>query len=423
MTSAKNRSTLLLATLAATYCLAYVDRLMMAVVAEPVKAEFGLSDAQLFLLTGAAFVLIYGMFGMLSGWLLDRFNRNLIIAVSLAFWSLFTVACGMAKTFPQLAVARAGVGIGESAIVPAAMALISDNYPPEHRPLAMGIFYAGGMVGIFLAWVVGGWLAGEYGWRAAFFLAGPPGVLLALLILWKGGEIGRERPAQATKLDAPTFRDVWRNTPLMWLIFAASLGTFVNVGLVNMLGSFFIRSHRMSVSEVGLIFGPVLAGGMALGLIGGGWIGNQLARHGVDALIRFSAWNTLALFPIYLALLMAPTQELALIATFIGAGVSVLYSPCYSAAYQAICAPHTRSTAAGISGCANAVIGGALATFLVGALSDRWKPIHGANSLKYAMMVGLVCSLLSGAMFIYARKLVARTDVDAHLAAAAPSSG
>jgi len=403
---------LMLTLLSTAYGLAYIDRLMMAVVAEPVKAEFHLSDTQLFLLTGAAFVLIYGILGMVSGWLLDRWSRSRLVAGSLGLWSIFTIGCGFAGSFPQLALARAAVGAGESAIVPAAMSLISDSYPPRKRPLAMGIFYAGGMAGILLAWTVGGWITSEYGWRPAFLVAGPPGLLLALLILWKGREPKRMAIQRLTERRSSTFADVWRNRPLVWLITAGSVVTFVNVGLVNQLGSFFIRSHGMTVREVGLIFGPLMAAGMALGLIGGGWIGNRLADKGTDALIRFSIWNAFSLFPLYLMIFLAPTRELALAATFLGTGVSVLYSPCFSAAYQAVSAPHTRGTAAGISNCANAVIGGALTTFLVGALSDHWKPIFGADSLRYAMMAGMVTCLISGLMFIRARRLVAQGRPD-----------
>lgn len=402
----------MLALLSAAYCLAYVDRLMIAVVAEPIKVEFGLSDTQLFLLTGAAFVLVYGILGMVTGWLLDRWSRSRLVAGSLGLWSLFTMGCGLASSFPQLALARAAVGAGESAIVPAAMSLISDSYPPARRPLAMGTFYAGGMAGILIAWTVGGWIASEYGWRPAFLVAGPPGLLLALLVLWKGREPKRAPVQRLAEMRGSTFGDVWRNRPLVWLIAAGSVVTFVNVGLVNQLGSFFIRSHGMSVREVGLIFGPLMAGGMALGLIGGGWIGNWLAAKETDALIRFSIWNVFALFPLYMLIFIAPSKEWALAATFMGTCVSVLYSPCFSAAYQAVSAPHTRGTAAGISNCANAVIGGALTTFLVGALSDHWRPVFAADSLRYAMMAGMGTCILSGIMFVHARRLVARERPD-----------
>lgn len=253
------------------------------------------------------------------------------------------------------------------------------------------------MVGVFLAWVVGGWITTHYGWRAAFFMAGPPGLAFAILIAWVKVDPPRETPA--TRGEAPrltTFRDLSRNAPFRWLILGSSLVTYISIGLVSMLGVFFIRSYGMNTSEVGLIFGPVMAVGMACGLVGGGWIGNHFARRGVDTLIRFVAWNTFALFPIYMALLLAPTKELALAAMFVGAFVSTLYAPSFSAAYQAVCAPHTRATAAGVQAFLNAIVGGALTPFLVDALSDHWRPQFGRDSLRYAMMAGLLTVLVSG---------------------------
>lgn len=410
MTRTHNRSTLLLALLTGGYCVAMLDRLLMAVVAEPVKVEFGLSDKQLFLLTGFAFVLVYGSIGILSGWLLDRFNRSAIVAWGMGIWSVFTAACGVSQNFTHLAIARAGVGTGESVIVPAAMSLISDIYPPAKRPLAMGIFYSGSMIGVLLAWMLGGWISEHYGWRYAFYIAGPPGIVLAILIARLKVNAPREAAASGeTARRGSTFRELFHNAPFMWLIGGSSLLTFVSIGLVGMVGSFFVRSHGMSISEIGFIFGPVMAAGMACGLIGGGWIGNHLARRGVRTLIGFTAWIAFALFPVYLALLFAPSKELALAAMFVGSLLSTFYSPSHSASYQAVCAPHTRATAAGIHGFSNALIGGGLTPFLVGALSDYWRPLFGADSLRYAMMVGLLSFLIAGLMFIGARRA---TDPD-----------
>jgi len=406
MTRAAKRSTILLGLLTCGYGLAFIDRLLMSVVAEPVKLEFGLSDKQLFLLTGLAFVFVYGVCGILAGWLLDRFNRSTIVSWGVGIWSLFTAACGLAQNFPQLALARAGVGTGESVIVPAAMSLISESYPPEKRPMAMGIFYAGGMVGVFLAWVLGGWISATYGWRAAFYLAGPPGLVLALVIAWTKLDAPREASGKGDAPRQSTFRDLAQNRPYVLLTAASSLVTFVSIGLVGMLGSLFIRSHGMTIAEVGFIFGPVMAAGMALGQVGGGWLGNRLAQRGVRTLIGFTAWISFALFPIYLVLLFAPSRSIALAAMFLGALTSTFYSPSHSASYMAVCAPHTRATAAGVHGFMNSLIGGGVTPFLVGALSDHWRPQYGADSLKYAMMVGLVTFLLAGVLFLCALRSV-----------------
>lgn len=404
----------MLALLAISYGFAYLDRLMMAVVAEPVKEEFNLSDAELFFLTGAAFLLIYGVCGIASGWLLDRFSRRKIISVMLAAWSGCTALCGFAGNFTTLALARAGVGVGESAIVPAGMATISDSYAPSRRPLAMAIFYSGGMVGIFVAWTLGGWVAENFGWRYTFYLAGPPGIILALLIYWKGWDPPKAQGKSTNDAghDRSVFADVWRNRPLVWIISAGSVITFVNVGLVTQLGSFFIRSHDMSLTEVGLIFGPILAAGMAAGMIGGGWIGNRLAERGVDALLKFTIITVFCMFPLYMIMFIANDLAIALGAMFVGTMASVLYSPAFSAAYQAVSAPHTRATSAGISNFLNALIGGALTPFLVGALSDVWSDDYGADSLRYAMMVGMISCFVSGVMFIRARKLTKLAGFD-----------
>jgi len=413
MNRTQDRSSLLLTLLTAGYCLAFLDRLLMAVVAEPVKAEFGLSDKELFLLTGLAFVLVYGAFGVLSGWLLDRFNRSLIVAWGLGIWSVATTACGISQNFIHLAIARAGVGTGESVIVPAAMSLISENYSAQKRPLAVGIFYAGGMVGVFLAWVLGGWISEHYGWRHAFYIAGVPGIVLALIIAWVRVEKPRE-PAKSvdTAQRASTFRQLYRNRPFVWLTWGSSLLTFVNIGLVSMLGIFFIRSHSMTLSEVGFIFGPVMAAGMACGLVGGGWLGNRLARRGIDTLILFTAWTAFLLFPIYMLLLLAPSKELALAAMFVGAMVSTFYSPSHSASYLAVCAPDTRATAAGVHGFLNSLIGGGVIPFLVGVLSDYWRPQFGPDSLKFAMMVGLSSFVIAGLMFLQARRELSHEAYD-----------
>jgi len=411
MDKAPSRTSLLLMVLAAAYCIAFVDRMMMAVVAEPVKAEFDLSDKQLFLLTGAAFILVYGTFAIVSGWLLDRYNKALIVASGMAIWSIFTAAAGFADNFTHLAIARAGVGIGESVIIPAAMSIITDRFPPTRRPMAMGVFYAGGMVGIFLAWVVGGWLAANYGWRSAFFIAGPPGFVLAVLLAFVKLDAPNRNPQSVARSSGmSSFRELFKNAPFVYLTIGSGLLTFVTVGVVSMIGSFFIRSHGMSPAQVGLIFGPVMAVSMAGGQLGGGWIGGRLARRGLSMLIGFSAIIVFALTPIFAFILLVPSRELAIGAMFVGMLMSTLSSPCFSAAYLTVCAPHTRATAAGLHSFLNGALGGALTPFLVGTLSDYWRPSVGQDSLRYAMLVGLVSCVLSGTMFTIARRKVMHGD-------------
>jgi MFS family permease len=400
--------TVMLVLLSLSYFLSYFDRLLMAVVGELVKAEFALSDKALSLLTGAAFVIIYGMFGIVAGWLVDRFSRKNILAGALLLWSGVTAACGAAQSFVQLALARAGVGIGEAANVPAAISMISDMYPPAKRPMAIAIFYAGGMVGILACFVIGTWVASRYGWRASFLVAGPPGVVLAIVMFMFGYEPAREQAPQqfqhADRRQSP-FRLVVQNRALLWLLVGGAVATFINLGVVQWLPNFFIRSHGLSVAQVGVIFGPVLAAGMTAGMLLGGWLGNRFAARSVVHLIWVSISTMLAIIPLYVVMFLAPSLPIALAATFVGTAASVIYAPSYNAAWQTICHPRARGSAAGISSFANALIGGALCTFLVGWLSDAWLPHFGSNSLRYALIASMSFCVIAAALFVHAARL------------------
>ena len=399
---------LMLLLLALTYFLSYYDRLVMVVVGEMVKSEFALSDKQLSLLTGASFVVIYGTCGIAAGWLVDHYSRKRVMIWSLLLWSLLTAACGMANSFIQLAIARAGVGIGEAANVPAAISAIADRYPPARRPMAVAIFYAGGMVGILVCFLLGTWLATRFGWRAAFLVAGPPGVVVALLIAFAFPEPVREAPRRkqsAGAMPQSSFLLVWRNRPLLWLLIAGAVASFISIGMVQWLPIFFLRSHGLSLQQVGLYFGPVLATGMTAGLLLGGWVGNRVASRSVTDLIWISAWTIIGLVPLYLLIFWLPSLPAALAITLAGTTMSVLYAPAYNAAWQTICDPGARGTAAGLSSFANAILGGAGCTFLIGILSDWWAPALGKDSLRYALTAGMSFCLMAAGLFMYAARL------------------
>jgi predicted MFS family arabinose efflux permease len=398
--------------LSLSYFLAYFDRLLMAVVGESVKHEFLLSDKQLSLLTGASFVILYGAFGILGGWLADHMSRKKIVVWSLAVWSCLTVFCGYSQSLLQLAIARAGVGIGESALVPVANSALSDLYPVAKRPMAIAVFYAGGLVGILACFVLGTWVATHYGWRSSFFVAGPPGLILALLVAWLAREPARELArepvttlATGKATDKSSFLLVWHNRPLVWLLAGSAIATFVNVGVVQWLPNFFIRSHQLSLQQVGLYFGPVLSLGMTAGMLFGGWLGNRMAAHSVTGLIWFSAATMLAIIPVYLLIFWLPSLTAALVATFIGTALSVVYSPSFSGAWQTLCDPRARGTAGGVASFANAILGGALCSFFIGSLSDYWAPTLGQESLRYALMVGMSFSLIAAVCMIRSAQL------------------
>src|SRR5215475_13022229 len=169
--------------LTVVYALNFLDRTIFNVLIEPIKKEFVLSDTTMGLLAGFGFVLFYSLLGIPIARVADRLNRRNIVAIAFAFWSAMTVLCGMASSVATLALARIGVGIGESAGTPASQSLVSDLFSKNERPRALGIYAIGTYLGVFLGYFLGGFVNQHYGWRMAFFSAGLPGILLAV-VLW-----------------------------------------------------------------------------------------------------------------------------------------------------------------------------------------------------------------------------------------------
>ena len=172
-----------LALLTAVYALNFLDRTIFNVLIEPIKKEFTLSDTTMGLLAGFGFVLFYSLLGIPIARVADRLNRRNIVAVAFAFWSAMTFLCGMAQSVATLALARIGVGIGESAGTPASQSMVADLFDKDERPRALGIYAIGTYLGVFLGYFIGGWVNQHYGWRMAFFSAGLPGIALAA-VLW-----------------------------------------------------------------------------------------------------------------------------------------------------------------------------------------------------------------------------------------------
>ena len=407
--SRPSATSIMLTFLALAYMLAMFDRLLMVVVAEMVKEDFSLSDKQLSLLTGAAFIVIYAFTAIAGGWIIDRTSRKKILLWALSIWSLMTAACGLAQSFVQLAFARAGVGVGEGAIVPIGLSSINDMYEPQKCPLAVAIFYTGGMVGTLACFLLGSWLAVNYSWRTAFFVAGPMGLGLALIMGWYGKEPDRrQNPVNVSEhgTSVNPFKLMWKNKPLVWLLLAGSISTFANAGMMQWLPIFFMRSHEMGLAQIGLFFGPVMAGGMAGGMMLGGWVGNRIAGKSSTSLVVFSGWSMVGLIPFYFFVFWVDSMVVALLGTFLATAFSVLYSPCFTSAWQTICDPRACGTTAGVQGLMTNVIGAALCTFAVGWLSDLLSPKFGIESLRFALIASLSFLLLGGVLFGASAKLI-----------------
>ena len=215
----------------------YLDRMVLSMLVEPIKADLGFSDTQLGLLTGFAFALFYATFGIPIARLADTRSRVTILSVCMALWSAMTAACGLAQNFVHMLLARVGVGVGEAGCVPSSHSLLTDYVPVENRALALGIFQTGGAVGIMVGLILAGWLADAYGWRATFFIVGIPGVVLAVVAKLTVKDPPRGNFSDAPEPEAQSFgvavASLVRRRTFRQIVIAYSLGLFGVYGIAQ----------------------------------------------------------------------------------------------------------------------------------------------------------------------------------------------
>jgi len=237
------------------YGLSYVDRQILSILMEPIRKEFNFGDMELGLLSGVAFAIFYATLGIPIARFADRHSRVNIITASLLVWSIATALTGKATGFLQLFLARVGVGVGEAGCNPSAYSIISDYYPKERRATAQSIYSLGVYLGQFLGFITAGYVAHEYGWRAAFYVVGLPGIAVAILVKLtlreppRGfsepvGYVPTEPPKATAVLSKLGSLASFRN-----LSFASGLHALVAYGLNNYYSAFLMRSHGMSLTE------------------------------------------------------------------------------------------------------------------------------------------------------------------------------
>jgi MFS family permease len=249
----------------------FYDRQIIAAVTEPVRMEFGLSDAAIGWL-GTAFTLFYAAVGLPLGRLADRMSRTRLLGYGVAAWSVCTAASGLAFNYASLFAARMGVGLGEASCSPAANSLIADLYPSARRARALSLFMLGLPIGIFLSAVGSGLIAKAYGWRMAFFVATVPGLVLAYAIARMadpsrasaGAAVSTDRAAHAhaaTSFWAP-YLALWRIPTLRWIVLSGALHNFNSYAVNAFMPAYLGRYHGLALAQANI------AAGITLGLVG-----------------------------------------------------------------------------------------------------------------------------------------------------------
>jgi MFS family permease len=351
----------------------FYDRQVLGAVAEPLKRDWNLSDEQLGWL-GTAFTLLYAAVGVPLGRWADTGRRTWILAGGVGLWSLLTAASGLAWSFWSLFVVRLGVGIGEATCAPAANSLLGDLFPPQRRARAISVFMMGLPVGLALSFLVSGYVAQGWSWRHALIIAGPPGILLALMMLFvpepvRGAsekqEIGTARRQGAAVLAVLRIPTVW------WIILSGALHNFNAYALGAFISPLLQRYHGLSTEKAGQI-NALTYGCGALGILIGGWACDRVMRHRISGRLEVAMAAMLIFVPcLLLALGRPPGDYWGFALCFLpGCMLSYVYYAGVYATLQDIVEPALRGTAMAIYFFAMYLLGASMGPVVMGRLSD-----------------------------------------------------
>jgi len=397
----KGLRTYMLTVLTLIYVINGVDRSVMWVVLEPIKRELVLTDTELGALSGFAFGVFYALAGIPLGMLADRVQRRRVIALAVGVWSAMTASCGLAGSFWQLFMARVAVGAAESGAPPASISLITDLYPKKSRSGAIAVYMSGSSLALVLTYAMGSWIASRFGWRAGFYAAGIPGVLLALLV-WttfrepaRGGAdavqpAARESPAGL----GATLRLLASIPPVRWMFCAMTSTSVAAVGLSTFMMSFLLRSHHMTLAQAGML--------IALGHVFAACAITAVGRLADRLILRDERWNLR--LPALIACLGLP---LTLVLTLLDSPLAVYvalplvsavpgsqYGPVYSFLQNQV-RPTMRATTMSLAYVIQNLLGIGLGSLVVGVVSDRLKASQGDDSLRYAMALAGILYLVA----------------------------
>jgi MFS transporter, Spinster family, sphingosine-1-phosphate transporter len=409
-----------LAVLTLINLLNYLDRYVVSSLVESLKkSELRLSDTQLgSLMTG--FILVYMLTSPIFGTLGDRRGRPRLLAMGVGIWSAATALGGFARSFAGLFAARSAVGVGEAAYGTIAPALLADSFPKEKRGRVFAVFFAAIPIGSAAGYILGGLMDQRFGWRAAFFVAGLPGLALALLCLGlkdpprgahdrKPGEDLRTHPGPlpAGEGVGRSYLRLLRNRDYRLTVLGYAAYTFALGGLAFWAPAFLERVRGMSKADATVQFGAIVVVTGFVGTFAGGWAGDFFLKRSENAYLRVSGWVTLAAAPAALVAFVSTSRPVYLSAIVVTELLLFASTGPINSAIVNVVAPTERATAVALSILGIHLLGDVPSPPLIGALSD-------ATSLGRAFLILPVVIALAGAIWLYAARRKAAGASEIH---------
>jgi predicted MFS family arabinose efflux permease len=391
----------------------YLDRYVVSAIAPSLKAAMALNDTQLGWLM-PAFLLVYMVAAPAFGSWGDRGSRTRPMAIGVLVWSLATFLSGFAQSYPQLLAGRAVVGIGEAAYVAIAPALLADCFPIERRSRVLATLNMAIYVGTALGYIVGGQVSANFGWRAAFFVGGVPGLLLALAVLrLPDPPRGAHDPAaaaasQPSRSAGPLdiYLGLVRRWPFMVVVLGYAAYTFALGGLAFWMPSFLERVRHVPLDKATTGFGEIVIVTGLLGTFAGGWLGDHLLRYSRQAYLWFSGVTTLLAVPCALLALVAPAPAVYYPAIILAELLLFMSTGPINAAIVNIAAPFERASAVALSMFAIHLLGDVPSPVIIGRVSDL-------SSLGEAVLIVPAAIAVSGCIWLLAARVHARAALPA----------
>ena len=397
-----------LAMLLLVYSFNFLDRQILSILAQPVKADLGLTDAQLGMLGGLAFAILYSTLAIPLALLADRTSRTWVITVSLAVWSGFTALCGAAGSFTQMFLFRLGVGVGEAGGVAPSYALIADTFRPEWRARALAIYSLGIPLGAAAGVLLGGYIAAAVEWRTAFFAVGIAGLAIAPAFRWLVRDPPRAAPAADREPIGRVFA-ILAAKPAFWLLaFGAAAGSMCGYGVAFWLPSLMMRSFGLTLVGTGQFIGALLLSGGVAGILLGGALGDRLGARDRRWYALLPALCYVAGTPLFIAGVLSGSATAAFALFVVPQALVYVWLGPVLTAVQHLVPAHMRATASASFLLINNLIGLGLGSWVIGRLSDALAPAYGDQSLRYAIAAGLCLYLIAGALMALASRRLAR---------------
>ena len=404
------------------YILSFVDRQILSLMIEPIKADLMLSDTQFSLLQGLAFSLFYAFMGVPIAALADKKSRVKIIAVGIAFWSLATAACGLSKNFIQMFLARLSVGAGEAALSPAFYSIVADLFPKHKLGRALGVYAIGAFIGSGLAFLIGGYVIGLLKdvsfvtlpvigeiktWQLTFMIVGLPGVLLALLMILTV----REPERKGLKMDANgvAVKASFKNSigfikTHKKTFFCHFIGfSFYTMMLYSLLGwapAYYMRHFGLDASQTGYILGSIILVANTSGALFCGWLIDFFSKRGYsDAAIRAGAIGCAALIIPSVLFTQIDNMQLSFALIFVAMFFSTFPIPASAAATQMLTPNQLRSQVSAKFLLISNLIALGVGTTAVALITDRYYE----NTLMVGNSISIVNAIagLIGVFLLY----------------------